>query len=169
MFFAVFPLFAGFLWTAGELSHADPVVPILIASIFITLGAALGGSLMKWVKQPAVLGELLVGLIAGNLGYYFANPTLTVLREGDNLSRIAGMALNGPYNLAEAALKVLPPGPHAELLASLLGGPQGQTYISIYAFVDIVSRLAILILLFPGGLVISLVEMKRGGRPAAMF
>ena len=40
----------------GELSHADPVVPILIASIFITMGAALGGWLMKWMKQPAVLG-----------------------------------------------------------------------------------------------------------------
>ena len=42
----VFAVFA-----AGELSHADPVVPILIASIFITLGAALGGLLMKWLKS----------------------------------------------------------------------------------------------------------------------
>jgi Kef-type K+ transport system membrane component KefB len=168
MFCAIFPLFAALLSASGELSHADPVVPILIASIFITLGAALGGSLMKWVKQPAVLGELLVGLIAGNLGYYLASPTLTVLREGDNLSRIAAIALNGPYNLGEATLKVLPPGPHAELLARLLGGPHGQTYISIYAFVDIVSRLAILILLFLVGLEISLVEMKRVGKPAAI-
>ena len=168
MFSGIFPLFAELLWANGELSHADPVVPILIASIFITFGAVLGGALMKWVKQPAVLGELLVGLIAGNLGYYFGGSTLTVLREGDNLSRIAAVALTGPYNLAEAALKVLPPGPHAELLASLLGGPQGQTYISIYAFVDIVSRLAILILLFLVGLEISLVEMKRVGKPAAI-
>jgi Kef-type K+ transport system membrane component KefB len=166
MISATLPPLAVAIWANGELSHADPVVPILIASIFITLGAALGGSLMKWVKQPAVLGELLVGLIAGNLGYYLGNPTLTVLREGDNLSRIAAIALNGPYNLAEAALKVLPLGPHAELIASLLGGPQGQTYISIYAFVDIVSRLAILILLFLVGLEISLVEMKRVGKPA---
>src|SRR6202008_4062832 len=75
------------------LSHTDPVVPILVASIFITLGAAVGGLLMKWIKQPAVLGELLVGLLAGNLGYYLGNPTLTVLREGDNLSRIASLAL----------------------------------------------------------------------------
>jgi Kef-type K+ transport system membrane component KefB len=168
MFSGIFPLVAELLWANGELSHADPVVPILIASIFITFGAVLGGALMKWVKQPAVLGELLVGLIAGNLGYYFGGSTLTVLREGDNLSRIAAVALTGPYNLAEAALKVLPPGPHAELLASLLAGPQGQTYISIYAFVDIVSRLAILILLFLVGLEISLVEMKRVGKPAAI-
>jgi Na+:H+ antiporter len=150
----------------GELSHADPVVPILIASIFITLGAALGGLLMKWLKQPAVLGELLVGLLAGNLGYYFGYPTLTVLREGDNLSRIASLALTSSYNLGDATLKLLPPGPHTELLTQLLSGPQGQTYISIYSFIDVVSRLAILILLFMVGLEISLVEMKRVGKYA---
>ena len=155
-----------YFYAAGELSHADPVVPILIASIFITLGAALGGLLMRWLKQPAVLGELLVGLLAGNLGYYFADPTLTVLREGDNLSRIASMALTGPFNLGEATQKLLPPGPHTDLLAHLLSGPQGQTYITVYAFIDIISRLAILILLFMVGLEISLVEMKRVGKYA---
>jgi Kef-type K+ transport system membrane component KefB len=146
------------------LSHADPVVPILIASIFITLGAALGGFLMRWMKQPAVLGELLVGLLAGNLGYYLGNPTLTVLREGDNLSRIASLALTSSNTIADAALKILPPGPHATYLANLLAGQQGQTYISVYEFIDIISRLAILVLLFMVGLEISLVEMKRVGK-----
>ena len=67
------PQIATFLFASGEISHADPVVPILIASIFITLGAALGGLLMKWLGQPSVLGELLVGLLAGNLGYYLGH------------------------------------------------------------------------------------------------
>jgi Kef-type K+ transport system membrane component KefB len=155
------------VFAAGtELSHADPVLPILIASIFITFGAALGGFLMRWLKQPAVLGELLVGLVAGNLGYYLGSPTLTVLREGDTLSRIDSMALTSPYSIGEAALKILPPGPHTDLLARLLSGPEGQTYISVYSFIDIVSRLAILILLFMVGLEISLVEMKRIGKYA---
>jgi Kef-type K+ transport system membrane component KefB len=147
-----------------RLAHADPVVPILIASIFITLGAALGGFLMRWMKQPAVLGELLVGLLAGNLGHYLGNPTLTVLREGDNLSRIASLALTSSNTIADAALKILPPGPRATYLANLLAGQQGQTYISVYEFIDIVSRLAILVLLFMVGLEISLVEMKRVGK-----
>src|SRR3974390_3600689 len=68
--------------SSGELSHADPVVPILIASIFITLGAALGGLLMKWLQQPAVLGELLVGLLAGNPGYHFGKLSPTSPRSG---------------------------------------------------------------------------------------
>jgi Kef-type K+ transport system membrane component KefB len=160
------PRTLGCFLAGGELSHADPVVPILIASIFITMGAAIGGSLMKWLKQPAVLGELLVGLVAGNLGYYFGNPTLTVLREGDNLSRIASVALTSANNLGEATLKVLPVGPHAQQIAQLLSGPQGPTYISVYTFIDIISRLAILVLLFMVGLEISLVEMKRVGKYA---
>ena len=168
MLFESMPAFAFMFSVGGELTHADPVVPILIASIFITLGAAVGGSLMKWIKQPAVLGELLVGLIAGNLGYYLGAPTLIVLREGDNLSRIASVALNGPYSLGEAVYRVLPPGPHADQLAQLLGGEHGQTFISIYSFIDIVSRLAILILLFLVGLEISLVEMKRVGKTAGI-
>lgn len=158
-------LHAAFLF-AGDISHAEPVAPILIACIFITLGAALGGLLMRWLRQPAVLGELLVGVLAGNLGYYFGNQTLTVLREGDNLSRISSMALSQPMNLAEATLKVLPPGAHAEQIAALLAGPQGQAYLSVYTFIDVVSRLAILILLFLVGLEISLVEMKRVGKYA---
>jgi Kef-type K+ transport system membrane component KefB len=160
------PLALAFL-DAGGLSHVDPVVPILIASIFITMGAALGGLLMKWLKQPAVLGELLVGLLAGNLGYYFSNPTLTVLREGDSLSRISSLALTQPLNLSEATHRVLAPGPHTDLIASLLSGPNGQSYMSVYSFIDVISRLAILVLLFLVGLEISLVEMKRVGKNAS--
>ncbi len=156
---------ATFLFS-GSLSHADPVVPILIASIFITLGAALGGLLMKWIKQPSVLGELLVGLLAGNLGYYFGNPVLTVLREGENLSRISDMALGNPLSVAEATYKILPPGPHTDLIASILSSPNGLSYLNVYSFIDIVSRMAILILLFLVGLEISLVEMRRVGKYA---
>ncbi len=154
------------LFSSGGLSHADPVVPILIASIFITLGAALGGLLMKWIKQPSVLGELLVGLLAGNLGYYLGNPVLTVLREGDNLSHISELALASTNTVADATHKLLPPSPHTDLIASLLSSPNGISYLNIYSFIDVVSRLAILILLFLVGLEISLVEMRRVGKSA---
>jgi Kef-type K+ transport system membrane component KefB len=169
---AVFALFAlrlpplAFFLGSGDLAHADPVVPILIASIFITMGAALGGLLMRWVKQPAVLGELLVGVLAGNLGYSLRNPTLTVLREGDTLARISSLALGSNYNLGEATQHILPPGPHTDVLVQLLSGPQGQTYLSVYTFIDVISRLAILVLLFLVGLEVSLVEMQRVGKYA---
>src|SRR5664279_1546474 len=124
--------FTSFLLSGGP-SHADPVVPILIASIFITLGAAMGGLLMKWIKQPSVLGELIVGLLAGNLGYYFGNPVLTVLREGDNLSRISDMALSGPLSVSDATHQILAPGPPTDLIANILSSPNGLSYLNVYS------------------------------------
>src|SRR6516162_9897959 len=75
--------------SSGELSHADPVVPILIASIFITLGAALGGLLMKCLKHLFLMGALLVVPLWSNLGYYSSTPTLPVLGEANTLTQIS--------------------------------------------------------------------------------
>ena len=48
--------------------HADPVVPVLIYFSIILLAAKLGGEIFERINQPAVLGELLFGVILGNLG-----------------------------------------------------------------------------------------------------
>jgi hypothetical protein len=44
-------------------SHADPVVPVLLALVVLAVAAVLGGRLMTTVEQPPVLGELIVGLL----------------------------------------------------------------------------------------------------------
>jgi Kef-type K+ transport system membrane component KefB len=48
-------------------AHADPVTPVLLGISIILLAAKFGGDLMVRVRQPAVLGELLVGVLLGNL------------------------------------------------------------------------------------------------------
>jgi Na+:H+ antiporter len=55
-------------------SHSDPVVPILLALVLLTLVAALGARLMAGIRQPPVLGELIVGMAIGNVGYWLGNP-----------------------------------------------------------------------------------------------
>jgi Kef-type K+ transport system membrane component KefB len=145
--------------------HSDPVVPILLALVFLTLGAAIGGRLMTSIRQPAVLGELLIGLLAGNLGFLFGNAGLTVLREGDNLRKISDIALTTSTSLANAVTQVLH-GSEAERVAAALASAHGVDFISIYTFVDLLSRIAILILLFLVGLETSLAEMKRIGKTA---
>lgn len=45
----------------------DDVVSVLIALAVIMVGAKLGGSLAQLVAQPVVLGELLFGVVIGNL------------------------------------------------------------------------------------------------------
>jgi hypothetical protein len=132
--------------------HADPVVPILLALVVLTLAAVFGGRLMTLIKQPPVLGELAAGLLIGNLAYWFGNAGITVLREGDALRRIADLALSSNVSLSEAALRLLPAGSHAERVSAILGGTKGLDYVAVYSFVDLLSRIAILVLLFLVGL-----------------
>ncbi len=46
----------------------DPVVPLLLALALVLGAAKLGGWLALAVRQPAVLGEIVAGILLGNLG-----------------------------------------------------------------------------------------------------
>ena len=53
--------------------HASPVVPVLALLLIVILAAKLGGAFMEMLGQPSVLGELIFGVILGNLtliGFY---------------------------------------------------------------------------------------------------
>jgi len=52
---------------AGEDGENDIIAPILFALIIIILAAKLGGDLVERFHQPAVLGELIFGMLIGNL------------------------------------------------------------------------------------------------------
>ncbi len=47
--------------------HQSPVVPVLALLLVIILAARLGGAALERLGQPSVLGELLVGVVLGNL------------------------------------------------------------------------------------------------------
>lgn len=147
-------------------AHADPVVPILLALVFLTVAAVFGGRLMTSAKQPPVLGELLAGVVIGNLAYWLGNAGITVLREVDTLRRIADLALSSNVSLYDAALRVLPSGPQAEHVSAILAGAKDIDYVAVYSFIDLLSRIAILLLLFLVGLETNIREMKRVGQAA---
>ncbi|HVF60048.1 MAG TPA: cation:proton antiporter [Thermoanaerobaculia bacterium] len=52
---------------AAEESHGGPVVPVLLGLVVILAAAKLGGELFERFGQPAVLGELVFGVVLGNL------------------------------------------------------------------------------------------------------
>jgi Kef-type K+ transport system membrane component KefB len=52
---------------AAEDSHGGPVVPVLLGLVVILAAAKLGGELFERFGQPAVLGELIFGVVLGNL------------------------------------------------------------------------------------------------------
>src|SRR3989442_11294764 len=118
--------------------------------------------------QPAVWGELLIGMLVANLGYYFHEPVLTLLREGETFRRILDMALVLNVGLGRAARLVLPAGGLADRLSQILSGESGMAAISVYAFVDLLSRIAIIVLMFLVGLETSVNEMRGVGRTALL-
>ena len=151
---------------ASTPAHSDPVAPILIALVLIAFGAMLGGHLMRKFGQPAVLGELLVGVLVANLAFYFHEPTISVLREGETLRMIMSAAVTRSITVAEAAHELLPSTVHTQQLIEILNSPSGPVAIEIYQFIDILSRIAIIILLFLVGLETSVSEMRKVGRTA---
>jgi Kef-type K+ transport system membrane component KefB len=52
---------------AGGGAHGDPVAPVLLEAAVVLVAAKLGGELAARAGQPAVLGELLAGVVLGNL------------------------------------------------------------------------------------------------------
>jgi Kef-type K+ transport system membrane component KefB len=73
----------------GEETESDEVANVLLGLIVILLAAKLGGDVLERFRQPAVLGELVLGIIIGNMvlvGVDFFEPfkhslTLEVLAE----------------------------------------------------------------------------------------
>jgi len=55
------------IYASEAVTHADPIAPTLLALIAILAAAKLGGELFERLKMPAVLGELIAGMILGNL------------------------------------------------------------------------------------------------------
>ncbi len=60
-------LFANTAFASEAGGHADPVAPVLLALVFILVVAKIGSEIFERLGQPAVLGELLGGVVLGNL------------------------------------------------------------------------------------------------------
>jgi Kef-type K+ transport system membrane component KefB len=50
--------------------HEDPIAPILLGIVIILAAAKIGSEIFEKIGQPAVLGELVLGIIIGNLAYF---------------------------------------------------------------------------------------------------
>lgn len=69
--------------------HQSPVTPVLLALIIVLVAAKVGGEIAERVSQPAVLGELIAGVVIGNLGLMFGYQGLEFIGQNETIIILA--------------------------------------------------------------------------------
>ena len=103
-------------------AHVDPVAPVALGLAVILVVAKLGGDLATRLRQPAVLGELLAGLVLGNLvlaGVGIFEPMKTD-HSIDLLARLGVLLLLFEVGLESTVGQMLKSG-WSSLLVAVLG------------------------------------------------
>jgi Kef-type K+ transport system membrane component KefB len=102
-------------------SHSDPIAGVVLSLAVILLGAKLAGDLAVRLRQPAVLGELLVGIVLGNLGLVGVGVLEPLESDPalDMLARIGALVLLFQVGLESTVRQMLQVGGSALLVAVL--------------------------------------------------
>ena len=80
---------------ASRNAHSDPIAPVLLGVTGVLFFALLGRFLARRLGQPTVLGELVIGILLGNVIYALGGDFILVLREGTALFDSVQMSLHG--------------------------------------------------------------------------
>ncbi len=155
--------------------HHDPLAGFLLFLALVVMGAAVGRWVSVKVHQPPVLGELLMGVIAGNIGYHILHAPLAIVVMNLNTANEIFLKMwSSGLNVTEIAQGIftaeqLAPGGSGERLLSTLTGPGGGLTFSVEFALFVLSQLGVLLLLFMVGLENDVAGMmKVGGRAAAV-
>lgn len=107
--------------------HSDPVAPVLLAILVILLLAKIGGDLFERLGMPAVLGELTIGVILGNMawlsgwhGLDFLRPEADTGHTIDILARIGVVLLLFEVGLESRVSEMVSVG-KSSLYVAILG------------------------------------------------
>ncbi len=142
-------------------SHHDPIAPVIFGVTLILVAALAGRYGARRLGQASVLGELVMGVLLGNLLYFFGYDLMAVLREGTALMDMADLTLAGA-SWEAAAVSVMGPVDGPPFL-EMLRGHAGDEYLQVAHAVDIFSRYGVIFLLFHVGLDTCVAELRRVG------
>ncbi len=143
------------------LVHQDPIAPVILGVTGILFFALLGRYTARKLGQPSVLGELIMGVVLGSMGYYLGFDFIYILREGAAIFDMVSLNLSG-MDLHQAAVTVFDPV-GAEKILLILHGPNGPALTQVAHTVDVFSRYGVIFLLFLVGLQTSVSEMREIG------
>ena len=134
----------------GEEAHAEhhsPVAPVLAAVVIILLLAKIAGDLFERVGMPAVLGELCVGIVLGNIGltgwhgldFFHAPEQFDVASELKDFE-------------AELEASETDPAAHAKEVATLRAKISAVNPYDTGAIIKMLAGIGVVLLLFEVGL-----------------
>jgi len=126
---------------ADSSGHADPIAPILLALVVLLTAAKTGSEIFERLDQPAVLGELLAGVILGNLvllqpQWHFFEPLRATVVEEDwavvinSLGRLGVIILLFEVGLESTVAGLMKVGA-SSLLVALLGLSRPLSSVSV--------------------------------------
>ena len=156
-------LFLPLLAYASSGDHSDPIASVILVVTSLFFFALIGRSIAHHLNQPGVLGELLMGVLLGNLCYFFGMQLMVVLREGSAVFSMMKDLLQG-MPLIESVNNIIANKEDAAHLVTALSSSDGVDYLKIAYVVDIFSRYGVIFLLFMVGLESSIEELKHTGR-----
>ncbi len=143
--------------SGGSMLHGDPIAPVILGVTGLLFFAIIGRFGARQVGLPAVVGELLIGIALGNLGYLLGSDLIVLLREVPQVFDVmSGIAPAATFDGATAAD-----------INRVLNGPRGGELIQVAHTVDVFSRYGVIFLLFLVGLESSVEEMRRVGGESA--
>ncbi len=144
-----------------HVSHSDPIAPVILGVTGILFVALIGRFSARKLGFPSVLGELLMGILVGNVAYYFQFDLVMVLREGPAIFETMENLLKGE-ELELALLNAVGVEGTWHIL-DILRGPHGNELLQVAHAVDVFSRYGIIFLLFLVGLDTSIDDMRKVG------
>lgn len=155
--------FPACVFATAEVNHGDPAASIIFWVTSIFFFGVIGRYIAKKLKLPGVLGELLMGIVIGNLCYFLGLQLAIVLREGPAIFNILTSVVSG-VPLSQATHLYIPNIHYATQVTNVLSGEQGADLLKIAFIVDTFSRYGVIFLLFMVGLESSVVELRHTGR-----
>ena len=144
------------------ITHTDPMAPMIFGTTGLLFFAFMGRIAARKLNQPAVLGELMIGILIGNLFYHAGFQLILILREGPAVFDIMHYVLQG-NTLEQSAHLALGNSTVIPDLLAILRGPHGNSLLQVAQVVEGISTYGIIFLLFLVGLETSTEELKRVG------
>ncbi len=157
----------------AENGYTDTFTPMLLGLALIIIAAIAGRWIASQLNMASVLGELLIGVLIGNVGYWIGAPLLVLVMHLDSVGQLFSLVWSSGQSIPEAAQQVftadeLAPGGIGSHIVSLFLGPAANDLVVMTYALWLFSNLGVILLLFMVGLDSSVGEMLGVGRKALM-